>query len=172
MQHIKILPCLKNPALLTAFWLALVQATLLGSFDATVPTMSQELFHFDALKAGVLFLPLGILDFLFGPLAGWCTDRFGTKPVSVLSYGFLVPILVLLRLPHEGGIKQMLFYGGLLSLCGIGLSGTGPPSIVEAGAIVQRYYDVNPEFFGANGPLRPALWTKQHALQRRPDAWT
>ncbi|KAK3714933.1 hypothetical protein LTR37_007423 [Vermiconidia calcicola] len=151
-QAISILPCLSNASLLTALWLALVQATLLGSCDATITTVSRELFGFDSLKAGLLFLPLGLLDLVVSPLAGWATDRYGTKPVAVISYVYLVPILVLLRLPQPGGLHQVLLYAGLLALLGIGISGTGAPSIVEAGAVVEKYHKNNKDFFGTNGP--------------------
>ncbi|TKA75984.1 hypothetical protein B0A55_03255 [Friedmanniomyces simplex] len=149
---IPILPCLADPRLLTAFLVAFVQALLLGNFDATVPTVAQDYFHAGSLKAGIFFLPLGMSDFIVGPLFGYCVDRFGTKPVSVFAYTYLIPILTLLRLPHPGGKDQMILYGGLLALCGVGLAGIGAPSIVEAGAIVQKYYEVNPEWFGDNGP--------------------
>ncbi|CAN8099490.1 unnamed protein product [Discula destructiva] len=148
----KILPCLANPRLLTALLVAFVQALLLGAFDATVPTTAQELFGLDSLKAGLLFLPLGAFDLVVGPLAGWFVDRYGTKPGAVLGYTFLVPVLVLLRLPCEGGLDQILLYSGLLALCGIGLAVIGAPSIVEAGSVMQKYYEANPEFFGEQGP--------------------
>lgn len=151
-RKITILPCLSNPRLLTAFLVAFIQALLLGNFDATVPTIAQELFGLDSLKAGLLFLPLGVFDLVVGPLAGWFVDRYGTKPGAVLAYSFLAPVLVLLRLPHEGGKDQVLLYGGLLALCGIGLAAIGAPSLVESGSVVQKYYEVNPEFFGAQGP--------------------
>ena len=137
---------------MTAFLVAFIQALLLGNFDATIPTVSEEFFGVDSLKAGLLFMPLGVSDFILGPLFGWCVDKFGTKPVVVGAYTYLIPILTLLRLPHPGGKQQMILYGGLLALCGIGLAGIGAPSIVEAGAIVQKYYEVNPDFFGEDGP--------------------
>ena len=151
-RMIPILPCLTDPRLLTAFLVAFIQAVLLGNFDATVPTTAEDYFNAGSLKAGIFFLPLGVSDFILGPLFGYCVDRFGTKPVSVFSYTYLIPILVLLRLPQPGGKDQMILYGGLLALCGVGLAGIGAPSIVEAGAIVQKYYEVNPEFFGEQGP--------------------
>ncbi|KAK1088227.1 hypothetical protein LTR33_000650 [Friedmanniomyces endolithicus] len=151
-RMIPILPCLADPRLLTAFLVAFVQALLLGNFDATVPTVAADYFNAGALKAGIFFLPLGVSDFILGPIFGYCVDRFGTKPVSVFSYTYLIPVLTLLRLPHAGGKDQMILYGGLLALCGVGLAGIGAPSIVEAGALVQKYYEVNPEWFGENGP--------------------
>lgn len=151
-QKITILPCMTDPRLLTALLVAFVQALLLGSFDATVPTTAKELFGFDSLKGGLLFLPLGAFDLIIGPLAGWFVDRYGTKPCAVIGYGYLVPVLILLRLPQPGGKDQILLFGGLLALCGIGLAIIGAPSIVEAGSVVQKYYEANPDFFGDQGP--------------------
>jgi MFS family permease len=147
-----ILPCLSNPSLVTALYLAFIQAVSFGSFDATIPTVSRELFGFDSLKAGVLFLPLGVMDLVFSPLAGWSVDRYGTKPASVLSYSLMVPVFVLLRLPHAGGLDQIILYTVLLGFAGIGLSGQGAPAVVEAGEVVRKYHEANPEFFGENGP--------------------
>ena len=47
IRSFPILYCLKDPRLLTALLLAFVQATLLATFDSTVPTEAQELFNFD-----------------------------------------------------------------------------------------------------------------------------
>lgn len=153
VRKVPILPCFKNPRLIAALVVAFVQALLLGAFDATIPTIGQEYFNFDSLKAGTLFLPLGVFDFLLGPIFGWVVDKYGTKVAAVGGYTFLVPCLVLLRLPHPGGKDQIILFAALLGLCGVGLAAIGAPSIVEAGNIVQKYYDVNPDFFGENGPF-------------------
>ena len=83
--------------------------------------------------------------------------------------------MVLLRLPHAGGVDQIVLYSGLLALMGVGCAGTGAFSIVESGAVVDRYHKassysngpasfpfsqtradfyhcLDPEFFGADGP--------------------
>lgn len=151
-RAIPILPCLRNPALLTSLWLALVQATLFGSCDATITTVSRELFGFDSLKAGLLFLPQGLVDLAVGPVAGWIVDRKGTKIVAIASFLFMVPVLVLLRVPHAGGADQIALYAFLLALLGIGLSGSGTPSVVESGAVVEKYHEYNKDFFGERGP--------------------
>ena len=147
-----LLYCFGDPRLLTALLVALVQATLLATFDATVTTQSESLFAFDSLKAGLLFIPLGIGDLVVGPLAGWAVDRYGTKPAAVIGYSSLVPILISLRAVHSGGKDMIILYCALLTLCGIGLAIVGAPSIVEAGSVVQKYHKANPEFFGQNGP--------------------
>ncbi|KAL8932866.1 MAG: hypothetical protein Q9216_006638 [Gyalolechia sp. 2 TL-2023] len=147
-----ILYCLKDPRLLTALLLAFNQATLLATFDATVPTEAQQLFGFDSLKSGLLFISLVLPYLLLGPVAGWLVDRFGPKPAAVLGFGYLVPVLILLRLARPGGTSQIVIYCVLLSLCGIGLAVIGSPSIVEASYVVDMYNKTNPDFFGAQGP--------------------
>ncbi|KAI5248560.1 MFS transporter-like protein [Aureobasidium subglaciale] len=158
VRKVQILPCLKNPRLVAALVVAFVQAALLGSFDATIPTIGQEFFNFSSLEAGILFLPLGGFDLILGPVFGWAVDKYGTKLAAVGGYTFLVPCLVLLRLPHAGGKDQIILYGALLGLCGVGLAAIGAPSIVEAGTIVESYYEANPEFFGNEGPPYSQLY--------------
>ncbi|KAL8697519.1 MAG: hypothetical protein Q9201_007085 [Fulgogasparrea decipioides] len=152
IKSFPILYCLKDPRLLTALLLAFNQATLLATFDATIPTEAQELFGFDSLKAGLLFIALVLPYLLLGPVAGWLVDRFGPKPAAVLGFGYLVPVLILLRLARPGGTSQIVIYCALLTFCGIGLAVIGSPSVVEASYVVQRYDKANPEFFGDQGP--------------------
>ena len=42
--------------------------------------------------------------------------------------------------------------GALLALLGIGLAGMGAPSLVEMGAVTEKYYKRNKAYFGENGP--------------------
>ncbi|ETS85443.1 hypothetical protein PFICI_03468 [Pestalotiopsis fici W106-1] len=155
VRSIPILYCLRNPRLVMALVLSLVQATLLAVFDATVPTEAQTLFGFNSLKAGLLFIALDIPYLVLGPIAGWAVDKYGTKPAAVFGFAWLVPMLVLLRLPTEGlesGRTNIIIYCAMLALNGVGLAVIGSPSFVEASEVVQKYDKANPEFFGANGP--------------------
>ena len=152
IRSFPIIYCLKDPRLLTALLLAFGQAMLLATFDATVPTLAQELFGFDSLKAGLLFIPLVLPYLVLGPLAGWAVDRYGTKPAAVTGFGYLVPVLILLRLVRAGGRSQVIIYCAILALCGVGLGVIGSPSIVEASYIVQLYDRANPDYFGHQGP--------------------
>ena len=152
IRSFPILYCLKDPRLLTALLLALVQATLLATFDATIPTEAQDLFGFDSLNAGLLFIALVLPYLVVGPLAGWTVDRYGPKPAAVLGFGYLVPVLILLRLVRSGGKSQIIVYCALLALCGIGMGVIGSPSIVEASFVVGKYDKSNPDLFAPNGP--------------------
>ena len=155
IRNLPILYCLTSPRLLTALLLAFMQAFILSTFDATVPTEAESLFSFSSLTSGLLFIALDIPYLVFGPLAGWTVDKYGPKPASVFGFGYLTPALILLRLPHAGaGDKgQIVLFCALLVLCGVGMGVIGSPSLVEASEVVQKFDKANgEEVFGKNGP--------------------
>ncbi|OTA83149.1 hypothetical protein M434DRAFT_84084 [Hypoxylon sp. CO27-5] len=155
VRALPILICFRSPRLIVGFSLAFVQASLLAVFDATIPTEAQSLFGFTSLQAGLLFIALDIPYLVLGPVAGWAVDRYGTKLASVVGFGYLVPVLILLRLPSDRllfGTSNIILYCALLALNGVGLAIIGSPSIVETSAVVQKYDKANPGFFGINGP--------------------
>ena len=147
-----VLYCFKNPRLPVSFFLTIVQAILLATFDATIPTVAMEMYDFDSLKAGFLFIALIVPYLILGPIVGWTVDRYGPKPASVLGYGYLFPVLIILRLVRRGGTSRIIQYCILLALCGLGLGAIGSSALVESSYVVQRYHKLNPNFFGAQGP--------------------
>ncbi|KAL4793052.1 major facilitator superfamily domain-containing protein [Aspergillus venezuelensis] len=163
LRIMPILPCLASPRLIAALTISFVQAVLLSSLDATVPIIARESYEFSSLQAGILFLPIGIANLTFGPLLGMCVDKFGTKRLAVSVYLYLVPVLFLLGfgIKTAGGSSDssshaeaspVALYAALLALVGIGTAGMGAPSVVEAGTVVAKYHDANPDFFGEDGP--------------------
>lgn len=155
VRALPILICFRSPRLIVGLSLAFVQASLLAVFDATIPTEAQSLFSFTSLQAGLLFVALDIPYLVLGPVAGWAVDRYGTKPAAVVGFGFLVPVLILLRLPSDrllSGTSNIVLYCALLALNGVGLAIIGSPSIVETSDVVQKFSKANPGFFGVNGP--------------------
>lgn len=147
-----ILYCFKDVRMLTANWITLIQATLLGTLDATVPTVGEEYYGFNSLQTGLLFIPILLPTMIFGPIAGWITDRHGSKPIVVLGFGLLAPIFISMRLVQPGGSIQILIYCITLALCGSCLAATSPPALVESTLVMEKYYRANPERFGPNGP--------------------
>ncbi|KAJ8104602.1 hypothetical protein ONZ43_g7771 [Nemania bipapillata] len=155
MRSLPILICFRSPRLFASLCLAFVQAALLAAYDATIPTEAQSLFCFSSLKAGLIFITLDVPYLLLGPLAGWAVDHYGTKPVAVIGFGWMVPALTLLRLPADEFLpvsRNIILYSALLALNGVGLAMIGSPSVVDASDVVQRYDRANPGLFGDNGP--------------------
>ncbi|KAL3424993.1 vesicular amine transporter [Phlyctema vagabunda] len=152
IRNFPILYCLRNPRLLTAEAVAFMQATLLAVFDATIPTEAQTLFHFNALKAGLLFSPLVLPYLLLGPLAGKGVDKYGPKFAAAGGMLYLILPLLLLRIPKEGGTSEIVKFCIFEAMCGLGLAFISAPSIVEASYVAEKYHKANKEFFGEEGP--------------------
>ncbi|KAF4630646.1 hypothetical protein G7Y89_g7500 [Cudoniella acicularis] len=156
-RHLPILLTLQNPRLLTAQLISLTQATILSTFDATVPIEAHALFGFSSLQAGLLFIPFVTPYLLCSPFFGRCVDKYGTRWFAACGFvGFAVP-LVLLRVPHAGGVPEIAKLSAILVLCSFGLASISALGIVESSAVLKRFEIVNgegrsKEVFGKQGP--------------------
>lgn len=125
---------------------------LVAVFDATIPSEAQSLFQVDFLKAGHLFTPLVLPYVVLGSFAGRGFDKYSTKPAATFGFLYLVPILILLRVPSAGGTPEVIKVCVILGFCDIGLAFISSPSLVEASFVVEKHYKANMEFFGERGP--------------------
>lgn len=158
VRSFPFLQLLTSPRLLTSFLVAFTQATLLAAYDATIPTHGKDLFDFDSLKVGLLFIALDVPYLILGPVMGWLVDKKGPRPVAVGSTLFLVPALILLRLPHtvpegQSPTSQIVLYCALLALNGVGMSAISAPSLVDASSIVEAEAKRSPSKYGPKGPF-------------------
>ncbi|KAK8160933.1 hypothetical protein BKA80DRAFT_276325 [Phyllosticta citrichinensis] len=151
----------------------------MGTFDSTLPVAAKELFGFNSLRAGLLFLSLGTFDLIVGPAAGWAVDKLGPRTVAIAGYTWLLPVtmgflgvagartagigtnalssLSFLAIDGDGpnastNASSLPVFCVLLSLCGVGMAIVNAPSLVEAGFVVECYHAANPELFGERGP--------------------
>lgn len=155
VQAIPLLYCFREPRLHLAMLLSFVQALFIGTFDATVPTEAESLFHFSSLQVGLVFIALMLPYFALGRLAGQAVDRFGTKAAATSGYAFLVPCLLLLGLPEKKLVSKeanVALFCTILALNGIGLAVVTSPGYVEAIDVTTKYQVANPGHFGENGP--------------------
>ncbi|KAE9970483.1 hypothetical protein EG328_006211 [Venturia inaequalis] len=152
VTKVPILACFKNSSLITAFSIGFLQAMLLGAFDATVPMVAYEYYGFDSLKAGLLFIALGLPTLIFGPIFGWMVDKYGPKLLATVGYAYLAMALMFLRLVQPGGAEQVRTYATILAFCSVGIAAIDAPSLVESSLVVEKYFQANPEFFGDMGP--------------------
>ncbi|KAL2064432.1 hypothetical protein VTL71DRAFT_4926 [Oculimacula yallundae] len=152
IKKFPILYCMGNSRLLVALVVAFTQATILAVFDATIVIESRDLFGFDSLKAGLLFIPLILPPLVIGPIAGRGVDKWGGRVFAAFGFLYLALPLVLLRIPHIGGSAEIAKMATVLGFCGLGLAIISSPSIVEGSYVVEQYHTANPDLFGENGP--------------------
>jgi len=152
-----IIYCLKYPRLLVAMLFSLVQAIIIGAYDATLPIEAQELFHFNSLRAGLLFAPLVLPNLILGPIMGKAVDRYGTKPTAVIGMAYLAIALNLLRIPQKEsttstGHGEIVKLGVILAINSVGISIISAPGVVEQTNIIKMFHLANKDFFGDQGP--------------------
>jgi MFS family permease len=141
-----------SPRLLTAQLVSVCQAMVIALFDATIPLLVQDLFGFDPLSAGLIFIPLILPCLVFGPLGGKGVDRYGVKVFGTFGYLYLAIPIFFLRTVRAGGTPEIVRLAVILALCSPGISAVSTPSIVEASEVFGKYHKANPELFGSEGP--------------------
>ena len=112
-----IIVLLSMPRLLAAIYGIFVNVSILTGFDGVLPLYVKEIFGFDSLNAGVLFLCLAI-PAMIGPLVGGLTDRFGPRWIAVVGCLLSAPPLILLRLVDHDSLHQKIILCVLLTICG------------------------------------------------------
>lgn len=152
VKSFPIVYCLKDSRLLTAQVVSFMQAIIVSVFDSTITTEAMDLFGFDSLQAGLLFIPLVLPYLILGPLAGRAIDKYGVKPMAVIGLSYMTIPLLTLRIPVAGGTTEIIKLSIILSFCGIGLGLISAPSLVEASNVIMKYHKANKDFFGERGP--------------------
>ncbi|KAI1313241.1 major facilitator superfamily domain-containing protein [Xylaria venustula] len=152
-QAFPIIRCFQNRSLVASIILVVVSAMFVSVFDATVPLHARQIFGFDSLNAGLLFLPIACTRVVAGPFGGWLVDKTSPRTVSTIAYTYFVPILISLRfVKSEPREAEIGLYCVLLALAGIGSAMASVPSFVESDSVVDRYHQANPGLFGDRPP--------------------
>lgn len=117
-------------ALAFIFITLLIDITGLGIIIPVLPKLIQELIHSDLSKAalygGFLIFSYSVMQFLFSPILGALSDRYGRRPVLLISlFGFGLDYILMGLAPTIG----WLFFGRLIS----GITGA---SITTASAYI------------------------------------
>lgn len=112
-----ILVLLKSRRILVAFWGSMVVSMTMTAIDSTLPLFVHQIFGWDSLGAGLVFLAL-IAPTFVGPLIGYWTDKYGPRWFAASGLLFCVPFWVLLRLIDHDNTNQIVLLCALLVLLG------------------------------------------------------
>jgi MFS family permease len=99
-----------------------------GSLSLIIIIYFQLVRGFDALTAGILFLPLDVAFVTIGPISGRLSDRYGTRGLATLGMviGAVSYLLLALQLTATTPIEQIEL---LLILAGLGIGLFSSPNI-------------------------------------------
>lgn len=154
-----IMILLSSRRLWSALWLSLFQCVLITAFEATLPLRVAEVFQWNSLGAGLVFLAFALPTFS-APLVGKFVDSYGPRLPTVFGFLFATIPLVLLLLINHSGIRQIVFLCALLSLLGLTLLSAIVPLMAEITFSVSAQEERNPGAFGERGAYAQAygLW--------------
>lgn len=151
-----IITLLGSPRLLASLWCTLVQATLLTSFDATLPLRVNGIFGWNSLGAGLIFLPL-VLPAFSGPYIGKISDNYGAKVPAAAGFVLAIPFLVLLRLVDHNSINQKVLLCALLVFYGLSTTMCLMPLMAEVSLVVEEKAAQKPAgYYGKQGAYAQA----------------
>lgn len=151
-----LLTLLGSPRLLAGLWCTLVQATLLTSFDATLPLRVNGIFGWNSLGAGLIFLPL-VLPAFSGPYIGKLSDNYGAKVPTAAGFVLAIPFLILLRLVDHNSINQKVLLCALLLFYGLSTTMCLMPLMAEVSLVVEEKAAQKPAgYYGKQGAYAQA----------------
>ena len=147
---------LQIPRFLSALWGVMVLSIMITAFDGVLPLYVHEVFGWESLGAGLIFLSTtssSLLEPLFGHLA----DKYGTRWLGVTSFAVATPPYVLLRLITYNSPAQVALLVALLLVVGGCWSVGMTPLTTEVSMIVDEIEQDSPGIFGERGALAQAF---------------
>ncbi|GAA5856359.1 hypothetical protein JCM9279_005738 [Rhodotorula babjevae] len=113
-----LLHMLKDPRALTSFGVTLLNGTIAGGLQDTALTLwVEQEYGLNSLGAGLVFLGVVVPTFFFSPLAGWISDKHGTK--WLVFGGLLLSLPAYLLLIIRGPLPLFIFF---LAILGVSIS--------------------------------------------------
>ncbi|KAG9947027.1 MFS general substrate transporter, partial [Aureobasidium melanogenum] len=133
-----------------------ISAALLTSFDSILPLYVNEIWGWNSIGAGLIFLAVTIPSFT-GPLVGGYADKHGVRWLATSGFIIVGPCFILMRLVDHNDIRQKVLLCALLALIGLGITLSLTPLMAEVSYAVDAQGAKRPAgFFGKNGAFAQA----------------
>lgn len=151
-----LLLLLKSRRLFSACLGCMVQAILLTSYDSTLPIFVRGTFGWNAIGAGLIFLPVTLPAFL-APFIGQASDKYGPRYLATAGFILAAPAIILQRLVDGNTIRQKVLLCALLTILGVALNLVLTPLMAEITYSVEATVKKRPKgFLGDKGAYAQA----------------
>ncbi|GAA5906007.1 hypothetical protein JCM8208_006316 [Rhodotorula glutinis] len=133
VQLLGLLHMLKSPRALTCFAVTCLNGVVAGGLcDTGLTLWVKQQYGLDSMGAGLVFLGIVVPSFFGAPLAGWISDRYGTKWVMLAGVVLAIPAYPLLLL--RGRLPLFVFF---LVLIGTALALFGTPVLIDLSIVAS-----------------------------------
>ncbi|KAK9331219.1 major facilitator superfamily domain-containing protein [Lipomyces starkeyi] len=150
------LKLLKDMRMLNSLFITVILGWVMSGIEAIVPLRVEQIFKFDSLGAGLIFLPLAITS-VFGAVTGWWIDKKGCRMPIVIGLILGCPVMVILRLPTENTIGHKVLLFAIMALLGLVMALLLPAAMSEVSRCVMAIEEKNPGCFGRGGAFGQAF---------------
>ncbi|KAI4147784.1 MAG: hypothetical protein LQ340_005395 [Diploschistes diacapsis] len=147
---------LQLPRFVSALWGIMVLSTMITAFDSALPLYVHDIFGWESLGSGLLFLSTCCSSFL-EPFLGRLADRYGTRWLVIIAFAGMVAPYILLRLVTDDTVGDKAFLVALLAVIGICWSIGMTPLNAEVSRIVVEVERRSPGIYGERGALAQAF---------------
>ncbi|KAK9234676.1 major facilitator superfamily domain-containing protein [Lipomyces kononenkoae] len=147
---------LKDPRMLNSLFVTVATGWVMSGIEAILPLRVEQIFQFDSLGAGLLFLPIALTS-LLGAVTGSWIDKKGCRMPLVLGLGLGCPVLIALRFPTENTIGHKVLLFALMALFGLVMALLLPGCMSELSLCVMAIEEKNPGCFGKGGAFGQAF---------------
>ena len=141
--------------ILAALWAILVQAGLLSAFDTVLPLYLNQIFGWNSLGAGLIFLPI-VIPNVVSPFIGMLSDKYGPRWLTAGGLLLAAPFYILLRLVTYNSIRQKALLCALLALVGVSLTLSITPILAEVAYVIEAKEKKEPGVYGEKGAYAQA----------------
>ncbi|KAL3460944.1 MFS general substrate transporter [Aspergillus heterothallicus] len=141
----------------TALIAEMLLAVLISSFEATIPLHIKDVFHWQSLQAGILFLLLQLPTIILVFPAGWLKDKLGMRLPVTTGFILMAPSLWLLGVPGamefdgwaDSKTGQNIYIVAILTIgvCRTLILGLGGVEVLRGAAELANEF---PGIFGAS----------------------
>ncbi|KAJ8098687.1 major facilitator superfamily domain-containing protein [Lipomyces tetrasporus] len=146
----------KSGRMINGLYMGVVIAWILTALESILPLRVETIFHWNTLGSGLIFLPIALTS-LLSPLIGHWIDKHGPRWPLAISLVLACPFLVLLRLPENEAIGQIVLLFALLTLVGLASCMLLPSSMAEISTCVAAAEQKKPGIFGKGGAYGQAF---------------
>ncbi|KAK9366849.1 major facilitator superfamily domain-containing protein [Lipomyces kononenkoae] len=147
---------LKDSRMLNSLFITVVTGWVMSGIEAILPLRVEQIFQFDSLGAGLLFLPIALTSLMGAVTGGWI-DKKGCRVPLVIGLVLGCPVLVLLRIPSENTIGHKVLLFALMALFGLVMALLLPGAMSEVSLSVMAIEEKNPGCFGRGGAFGQAF---------------
>jgi MFS family permease len=160
---------LNSPRMVTACLGVCVQSMVFSGFETVLSIYVQDIWDFNALGAGLLFIPLTISAF-FAPFIGRIVDRTSTRWALTVGFAAMLPVIVLVRFVDHNSIRQKVLMCAFLFIIGLGITVILGPLMAEISHIAEDFVKNGPFMVKSEEDRAQGAYAQAYALNAM--AWS